>query len=240
MLRAELGPRSPSSQSRSSEMRLARRPGAPRERSQAPSATTASSTGDEDRLLRSGGKSYPDLVRARTSAVEAAPDAVCCRRAPQQVARVLEAVRSRERRGRPVRRRHQRRRRRRCRARGPHRAVISLDLSRMMRLRGRPHFADRTPGPRPSRPRRPKPRSPRTELTLGPLPAVVRVRHDRRLRRDPFGRTGLGGVWPLRRAGERNRDGRAPPGRSGPSRRRTPPQGPPCARSSWAPRGRSA
>ena len=87
--------------------------------------------GDQDRLLRSGGKSYPDLVRARTNAVEAAPDAVLLPSSPEQVARVLEL----------------------CAAesvavvpfgggtsvvggvdalRGPHSAVVSLDLSRMV------------------------------------------------------------------------------------------------------------
>jgi alkyldihydroxyacetonephosphate synthase len=86
--------------------------------------------GDEDRLLRSGGKSYPDLVRARTGGVEAAPDAVLMPASAGEVAAVLEA----------------------CAAegiavvpfgggtsvvggvdavRGQHRAVISLDLSRM-------------------------------------------------------------------------------------------------------------
>ena len=86
--------------------------------------------GDEDRLLRSGGKSYPGLVRARTNAVEGAPDAVLMPAGASEVAAVLEA----------------------CAAesiavvpfgggtsvvggvdavRGQHRAVISLDLTRM-------------------------------------------------------------------------------------------------------------
>jgi alkyldihydroxyacetonephosphate synthase len=87
-------------------------------------------TDDENRLLRSGGKSYPDLVRARTGAVEAAPDAVLFPSSAEEVAAVLSA----------------------CAdagvavipfgggtsvvggvdaVRGSHRAVISLDLSRM-------------------------------------------------------------------------------------------------------------
>ncbi len=87
-------------------------------------------TGDEDRLLRSGGKSYPDLFRARTGALEAAPDAVVLPESAAQVEAILEA----------------------CSAddvavvpfgggtsvvggvdavRGSHRALISLDLSRM-------------------------------------------------------------------------------------------------------------
>jgi alkyldihydroxyacetonephosphate synthase len=86
--------------------------------------------GDEDRLLRSGGKSYPDLVRARTNAVEAVPDAVLMPAMASEVTAILEA----------------------CAAegiavvpfgggtsvvggvdavRGQHRAVISLDLTRM-------------------------------------------------------------------------------------------------------------
>ena len=70
--------------------------------------------GDEDRLLRSGGKSYPDLVRARTDAVETAPDAVVL---PAERRRGRGRPRSLCGRGRrrcPVRRRHQRRRRSRC------------------------------------------------------------------------------------------------------------------------------
>ena len=87
-------------------------------------------TGHEERLLRSGGKSYPDLVRARTGAMENAPDAVILPSSSKEVEDVLAA----------------------CAAagvavvpfgggtsvvggvdavKGPHRAVVSLDLSRM-------------------------------------------------------------------------------------------------------------
>jgi len=46
---------------------------------------------DADRLLRAGGKSYPDLVRARSGAVEAAPDAVVLPSEAEEVASVLQA-----------------------------------------------------------------------------------------------------------------------------------------------------
>ncbi|MEJ7875310.1 MAG: FAD-binding oxidoreductase [Solirubrobacterales bacterium] len=87
-------------------------------------------TDDSNRLLRAGGKSYPDLVRARSGTLEAAPDAVVLPEDASEVAAVLEA----------------------CAAEsvavvpfgggtsvvggvdpyaGPHGAVIALDLSRL-------------------------------------------------------------------------------------------------------------
>ena len=87
---------------------------------------------DHERLVRSGGKSYPDLVRARSGAMEAVPDAVVLPESSSQVEAILEA----------------------CvvgdvavvpfgggtsvvggvdAVAGSHRAVISLDLSRMRR-----------------------------------------------------------------------------------------------------------
>ena len=65
-----------------------------------------------------------------------------------------------------------------------------------------------------------------------PLPAVVPVRDDRRLRRDPLGGPGLERIRALRRPGQLGPAAR--PGRRDPrpSRPRTPPPGPPCASSS--------
>ncbi len=130
MLRRELGDADPVEPVALGEMRLPPAAEIPESLSQAVGEGGVM-VGDEDRLLRSGGKSYPDLVRARTNAVEAAPDAVLLPSSAEQVARVLEL----------------------CAAesvavvpfgggtsvvggvdahRGPHRAVVSLDLSRMV------------------------------------------------------------------------------------------------------------
>ena len=48
-------------------------------------------TGHADRVLRAGGKSYPDLVRARSGDLPAAPDAVVTPTSAAQVTSVLEA-----------------------------------------------------------------------------------------------------------------------------------------------------
>lgn len=48
-------------------------------------------TGHADRVLRSGGKSYPDLVRARSGELAAAPDAIVPPRSAEQVGALLEA-----------------------------------------------------------------------------------------------------------------------------------------------------
>jgi alkyldihydroxyacetonephosphate synthase len=48
-------------------------------------------TGVEDRLRRSAGRSYPDLVRLRSGSLEAAPDAVLSPSDPDGVAAALEA-----------------------------------------------------------------------------------------------------------------------------------------------------
>ncbi len=48
-------------------------------------------TSDYDRLLRAGGKSYPDLVRARSGELEAAPDAVLLPASEAEVTAILAA-----------------------------------------------------------------------------------------------------------------------------------------------------
>jgi len=53
-------------------------------------ASDAVLTADAERLLRAGGKSYPDLVRARSGSFDAAPDAVLLPADDAEVARVLE------------------------------------------------------------------------------------------------------------------------------------------------------
>ena len=90
-------------------------------------------------------------------------------------------------------------------------------------------------------------RGPEAEAALGapgprprPLPAVLRVRDDRRLRRDPLGRPGLERLRPLRLAGQLGPPAR--PGRrhAAPWRPRTPPPARRCASCRSAPRGSSA
>ena len=117
--------------------------------------------------------------------------------------------------------------------RGSHSRLVSLDLGSPARRRGRPPLADRAARRRParagggSRPQR-RGRRPR------PLPAVLRVRDDRRLRRDPLCRPGLERLRPLRRAGQRRAADR--PGRASCARWRRPtrPPGRRCASSSSA------
>ncbi len=129
MLRDELGPAEPAEPVAKEDIRLPAAQEIPDGIRNAVGAD-AVLTGDQDRLLRSGGKSYPDLFRARTGAIESAPDAVVLPAGAAEVASVLDA----------------------CAAesvavvpfgggtsvvggvdavRGSHRAVISLDLSRM-------------------------------------------------------------------------------------------------------------
>ncbi len=129
MLRSELGPAEATDVPSLESVRL---PPARELPDAVRSATGAGAilTDDSDRLLRAGGKSYPDLVRARSGVLEAAPDAVVLPADAGQVSAVLDA----------------------CAAEsvavvpfgggtsvvggvdpfaGPHRAVIALDLSRM-------------------------------------------------------------------------------------------------------------
>ena len=123
--------------------------------------------------------------------------------------------------------------------RGEPRAADQPRPRRAARGRGRPPLADRPARRRPARPggrggagaAGPHPR---------PLPAVLRVRDDRRLRRDPLGRPGLERLRALRRAGQLGPPDR--PGRRAARRwrRRTRPPGRRCASWSSAPRGCSA
>jgi alkyldihydroxyacetonephosphate synthase len=48
-------------------------------------------TGHEERVLRSGGKSYPDLFRMRSGQLESAPDAVVVPESGEQIAAILQA-----------------------------------------------------------------------------------------------------------------------------------------------------
>ena len=98
---------------------------------------------------------------------------------------------------RPVRRRHQRRRRDRADPRRP----LAGGLARPRlpaRGRGRPPLADRPPRRRPARAGGGG-RARRRGADDRPLPAVLPVRDDRRLRRHPLGGPGLEWLRPLRR-----------------------------------------
>ena len=164
-------------------------------------------TGHEQRMRRSAGRSYPDLVRLRGGALERAPDAVVVPADAAEVARVLEV----------------------CAAEGvavvpfgggtsvvggvdplagPHDRVIALDLRRMRDGRGRPDLADGHPRAGPARPRG-RVGAGRARIHGRPFPAVVRVRDDRRLRRHPLRRAGLGRLRALRRDRHRGRAGDA-------------------------------
>ena len=179
---------------------------------------------DEDRVRHATGCGYADLARLRGGRLDGgARRRRCCRPTPTPCARVLEV----------------------CAAegiavvpfgggtsvvggveplRGAHARLISLDLGRPARRRGRPALADRAPRRRPARARggsgaRRRGRRPR------PLPAVLRVRDDRRLRGDPLGRAGLERLRPLRRPGQRgaaDRARRRPAHAGDPAHRRRP------------------
>ena len=95
---------------------------------------------------------------------------------------------------------------------GRHARLVSLDLARLRERRGRPALADRDARRRPARARGGS-RAERRGRRPRPLPAVVRVRDDRRLRRDPLRRPGLERLRALRRSGQLgapDRPGRRP------------------------------
>ncbi len=144
---------------------------------------------------------------------------------PAAVGAAARRLRGAGRRRGAVRRRHQRRRRGRAAARRPRGADQPRPrrAARSHRRRRRSLTARLGAGLR----------GPEAEAALGaagphprPLPAVLRVRDDRRLRRDPLGRPGLERLRPLRLAGHLG-----PPARPGRRtcarwRPRTPPPGP--------------
>ena len=146
-------------------------------------------TTDDERLLRSAGKGYPDLVRARAGRPAGAPDAVVVAADAASVARLLDACSTE---GvavvpfgggtsvvggvDPVR--------------GRARAADRPRPARASRRRHRPRLADRHPRSGAAGPRGRAPaRSPRADAWA--LPAVVRVRDRRRLRRHPLGGSGV-------------------------------------------------
>ena len=184
-------------------VRAAEPPSRCRRRCSTRSARSASSPGPRTGVRHATGRGYADLARLRSAALDAAPDAVAAAR--RRRARCAACSRSAPREGvavvpfgggtsvvggvEPLR--------------GGHERLISLDLAAPARRRGRPPLADRAPRRRPARARggggaRAAGRHPR------PLPAVLRVRDDRRLRRDPLRRarpraaTGASTPWSAR------------------------------------------
>ena len=161
-----------------------------------------------ERLHRDRGPGPPrDRLRLRRPGTAAQRPARCRarrRRAARRRRRRAPGpgrLRRRGRRRRPLRRRHQRGRRGRAAARRRTAAwsastSAACAASRSTAARSPPGSAPACAGPRPKR------RSAPQGLVLGHLPAVLRVRDDRRLRRDPLGRTGLERLRPLRLPGQ--------------------------------------
>ena len=159
----------------------------------------------EDRIRHAAGRGYPDLVRMRSGGSRTRPTPSSRPRTPTGAPR-CSGLRGRGRGGRPLRRRHQRRRRRRAAARrAPRRDRLDLTGLRASRST---RLADRPPRAGPARARGGG-GARRSGAHPRPLPAVLRVRDDRRLRRDPLGRPGLERLRALRRHRQRGRAHRA-------------------------------
>ena len=195
-------------------------------------------TAAEDRLRHATGCGYVDLARLRSGRLDAAPDAVAAAGRRRRGETRSGALRDGGRCGRPLRRWHQRGRRGRAAARRP-RAPDQPRPGAPARRRGRPPLAHRPPRRRPARARG-RSRAGQARARPRPLPAVLRVRHDRRLRRHPLGRAGLERLRPLRLAGQLGAPDRARPATWRRWRRRTPPPARRCASSWSAPRASSA
>lgn len=90
MLREELGEPEPADRVALEEVRMPAARPLPERVLQAAGPSQVL-TGHADRVLRAGGKSYPDLVRARTGELPAAPDGVATPDSAEQVQALLEA-----------------------------------------------------------------------------------------------------------------------------------------------------
>ena len=153
----------------------------------------------EHRVRRAAGRGYPDLVRLRAGRLADAPDAVVLPGSADELARVLEVC------GRegiavvPFGGGHERGRAAWSRCAGAFERLITLDLRRLRGVEVDRTSMTATLGP--------GLRGPEAEEALAargrhprPLPAVVRVRDDRRVRGDPLRRAGLERLRALRRA----------------------------------------
>ena len=163
------------------------------------------------RVRHAAGKGYPDLLRLRSGALGGAPDAVVSRPTPARSRRCSRPAPRRESRWcRSVAARASSAGSTRSRART--RALIALDLRPAARRRASiaaSLTATLGPGLAAPRPRR---RSAARGIDARPLPAVVRVRDDRRVCGHPLGRPGVGGLRALRRPGRRRSRWRRPCG----------------------------
>ncbi len=206
MLRSELGEAEPAPRVELEQVALPAPRPLPAEISRAvgPAAVL---NGHEHRVRRAAGRSYPDLVRLRAGRLEDAPDAVVLPGSVGEVARILEI----------------------CSREGV--AVVPFGggtsvVGGVEPLRGgfessalpgspatasgrrRSALSDRDPGPRAARAGG-RGGAPGAGDDAGALPAVVRIRDDRRLRGHPLRRAGVERLWPLRRAGDVDRAHRA-------------------------------
>ncbi len=202
------------------------------------SARPTSSAGPRTGVRHATGCGYADLARLRGGRLDAAPDAVLLPPDAGAVQARARDLRRRGRRRRPLRRRHQRRRRGRAAARPPL-AARQPRPGGAARGRGRPALADRAARRRAARARG-RSGAGRRGARPRPLPAVLRVRDDRRLRGDPLRRAGVERLRPLRLAGQLAAADRAGgrPAHAGDAAHA--PRGRRCASSSSAPRGPSA
>ena len=174
-------------------------------------------TDDETRRLRTRGKSTPDLLRQRTRRPERRARRRRAARQPRRRGRRPRLGGAAPRRRRPVRRRHLGDRRPGRPARRLRRTGLARPDPDEAAARGRPHLDDRDPRARPARPGgRGAARG--RGAHARPLPAVLRVRHDRRLRGHPVERPVQRRLRPLRRAGGRPA-GRHPERRGQPRQR---------------------
>ena len=194
---------------------------------------------DTTRALRTRGKSTPDLLKARAGDLTDAPDVVV---RPADQGRDRGAPRRRRRppaRGRALRWRdvgHRWPRRRACGVRRSREPRPGADEAAAGRRQG---VDDRHPRARPARPRG-RGAARRAGPDAGSLPAVVRVRHDRRLRGHPVERAVERRLRPVRRArGRAHRRHAVGHDHRRLAPRPTPPA-PTCARCSSAPRAPSA
>src|SRR6266545_4588217 len=151
-------------------------------------------TDTASRARHSAGRSTPDLIRQRMGYAPYPPDAVIDPGSAEEVQAVLAAC-AEQRVGAPG-----------LAWRGARAGPAPAGPA----ARRRPGRADRDPAGGGTRAGR-RPAARRARVDAGPPAAVVRARDDRRVRGDPLGRAGLGGLRPLRRHG--GRAGRGHPGR---------------------------
>ena len=159
-------------------------------------------TDHETRLHRTRGKSTPDLLRLRAGDGSDSPDAVVRPGTHEEVAALIAWARRAPRRAGALRRRHLGRRRPGRPPRGLRRRRLARPGPLRPAARRRHRLDDRDARARPPRPAG-RGAARRARPDARPLPAVLRVRLDRRLRGHPLLGPVLGRLRPLRLAGRR-------------------------------------